>query len=324
MVTTKTNLPSSRHFTLERLGGGLYAAIAVEGAGAMSNAGIVDLGSATLVFDTFMTPQASADLRAAAEQLTGHPVRYVVNSHRHDDHVLGNVSFAGAEIVATAITREHMADLVAASIARYKVEAPAFVRAQEEELAAATDDRTRRELSSAVAFGHEMISALPALELALPTLTFADRLALHAASRRVEVLTYGGGHTESDLFAFLPDDGVLFAGDLVVLQNHPWLGHGDVVAWTQIVRRIEQLEFSILVPGHGPVGNKTDAAFVPRYIADLLRLTNDRIRDGATGDDVAATPVPDQYADLDAPEVFARNMRFLHAFVAARRAQEQA
>jgi glyoxylase-like metal-dependent hydrolase (beta-lactamase superfamily II) len=180
----------------------------------------------------------------------------------------------------------------------------------------------RRQLSSAVAFGHEMISALPALEFALPTLVFTDRLTLHAASRRVELLTFGGGHTESDLFAFLPDDGVLFAGDLIVLRHHPWLGDGDIVAWPQIVRRIEQLEFSILVPGHGPVGVQADAAFVPRYVADLLRLTNDRMRDGATADAVAATPVLDQYADLDAPEVYAHNMRFLHAFVAARQAQE--
>ena len=66
-MITGGQLPTSRHFWLERLADGVYAAIHAEGGAAISNAGIVDLGGRTLVYDTFLTPQAAADLRYAAE-----------------------------------------------------------------------------------------------------------------------------------------------------------------------------------------------------------------------------------------------------------------
>ena len=67
-------LPTSSRFHLERIGEGVWAAIVERGTGAWGNAGIVALGNGTLVFDTFLTPAAARDLRAAAELLTGQPV----------------------------------------------------------------------------------------------------------------------------------------------------------------------------------------------------------------------------------------------------------
>ena len=86
-------LPQSRHFRLEQLQEGIYAAIHKEGGWAISNAGIVDLGDRTLVFDSFRSTQPALDLRLAAEQLTGRPVSIVVNSHYHADHTWGNCYF---------------------------------------------------------------------------------------------------------------------------------------------------------------------------------------------------------------------------------------
>ncbi|GCE23698.1 MBL fold metallo-hydrolase [Dictyobacter kobayashii] len=98
----------SPYFQLEQVAEGIYAAIVKEGAGAWGNAGIVDLGGQTLVFDTFNTPQAAQNLRAIAEQITGHAVTYVVNSHHHSDHISGNQVFEGATIFATDTTFDLM------------------------------------------------------------------------------------------------------------------------------------------------------------------------------------------------------------------------
>jgi glyoxylase-like metal-dependent hydrolase (beta-lactamase superfamily II) len=94
MASTGRHLPTSKHFRLEQLLDGVYAAIGIPGSGSGSNAGIIDLGDRTLVFDTFLTPQAGDDLRAAAEHLTGRPVAAVINSHWHADHIHGNQAFA--------------------------------------------------------------------------------------------------------------------------------------------------------------------------------------------------------------------------------------
>jgi cyclase len=76
MTQTANRLPTSEHFELERLADGVYAAIATVDGAAYGNAGIVDLGEQTLVFDTFDSPRAADDLRVAAETLTGRPATY--------------------------------------------------------------------------------------------------------------------------------------------------------------------------------------------------------------------------------------------------------
>ena len=96
-----TMLPTFKHFELTRLADGVYAAIEMQGGAAYSNAGIIDLGDQTLIFDTFDAPQAAQDLKAAAEHLTGHPATCIVNSHWHGDHWSGNQVFARATIFPT-------------------------------------------------------------------------------------------------------------------------------------------------------------------------------------------------------------------------------
>ena len=78
-------ISESPHFEIYELAHGVFAAIHKDGSGAICNAGIVDLGDRTLVFDTFLTPQAAGDLKVAAEALTLRPVTLVVNSHCHND-----------------------------------------------------------------------------------------------------------------------------------------------------------------------------------------------------------------------------------------------
>src|SRR6185369_3110570 len=105
------NAPHSEHFTFHELANSVWAAIVKPSGLAASNSGIVDLGDQTLVFDTTLSPASAADLRAAAESLTGRPVSAVLTSHWHRDHVFGNSVFAPeTPIYATARTREIMAE----------------------------------------------------------------------------------------------------------------------------------------------------------------------------------------------------------------------
>jgi len=96
----------SDHFTIEKLADGVFTAIHKIGGYAICNAGIIDLGDETLVFDCFISPKAARDLKKAAEELTKNEVKYVVNSHYHNDHIRGNQVFDGAEIIATQKTKE--------------------------------------------------------------------------------------------------------------------------------------------------------------------------------------------------------------------------
>ncbi|HKV90089.1 MAG TPA: MBL fold metallo-hydrolase, partial [Thermoplasmata archaeon] len=96
----------SQHFDIHPVGNRIWAAIGRPTSGATGNAGIVDLGGPILVFDTFLTMQASADLRSAAQFLTGQIPTQVVNSHGHLDHTLGNAAFGASTIHGTEATRQ--------------------------------------------------------------------------------------------------------------------------------------------------------------------------------------------------------------------------
>jgi cyclase len=309
---------TSRHFQLEAVAGGVYAAIASAGGGAMSNAAIVDLGESTLIFDTFFTPQAAADLRAVAEQLTGRPVRYVLNSHFHGDHVQGNQAFPGADILATRRTRELIAERTAPTIASHQEDPQRItddLRQQEEAIEREADLVRRRQRELSLATDREYAAALPGLSVPLPVVTFDSRVELHGTTRRAEFITLGGGHTPSDAFLYLPEDQLIITGDLLFVRSHPWMGHGHPEEWLAILERLESLPAQTLVPGHGPLGTLADCARVRRYIADITELARGALRAGKTPDDMAALPIPAAYAEWDSPEVFGWNMRFLRDYL---------
>lgn len=303
---------SSPYFHIAQLADGVYAALVREGSGALGNAGIVDLGYETLVFDTLLTPQAARDLRAAAEQLTGHRVCYVVNSHWHRDHVHGNQAFAGSEIIASAGTRTLLSTRGAKLIDSAPMQMPEVIRELEAALEHAQDEQRckqlRRQLEDELVFQ----AALPELVLTLPTLTFDHQLTLHGARRTAMLVCCGGAHTESDTYLLLPEEGIAFVGDLVMVRNHPWLGHGAPEAWLKVLDDLERLNLKQLVSGHGPVGTKADIELSRQYIREVLALVQRLVDSGATLEQTEATAIPQQWAEWGLPEVFGWNMRALY------------
>ena len=281
------------------------------GTGAWGNAGIVDLGGHTLVFDTFATPAAGADLHAIAEGLTGQPVTWVVNSHHHMDHVFGNQAFPQAQLVATARTHELIVTRGAALIEQAKAH-PEFLDSLRQAVAAEPDANRRRELATNLAEYSALDAALPTLQLHPPNITFEGRLVFHGSRRRAELLTYGGGHTESDAFLYLPQDRIAFLGDLVQVGAHPMMAQGDPADWDRVLEQIGLLELETVVPGHGAVGDAWAIVRTRQYITDLQNLVLAvRAADGDLAA-VAALALPAPYAAWESPSVFSANLRFLY------------
>jgi len=212
------------HFRLEQIATGVYAAISRTGGAAHSNAGIIDLGDRTLIFDTLGTPKAAEELRVAAEHLTGQPATYVVNSHVDHDHWLGNQVFASdVIIISTCKTRERMVTKGTEHIRRCR-ENPAIleeqIRAVEERLQSETDERWRVSLAGRAAGLRNELEALPTLTLRFPDQTFEEKVVFHGTHKTVELLTWGGGHSSSDSFLLLPAERIAFMGDLGFFQFH--------------------------------------------------------------------------------------------------------
>lgn len=251
-------------YDLHEVAGGVWAAIVDDDRPAVGNAAIVDAGDETIVFDTTLSVELADRLREDAKRLTGRDPTVLVNSHWHGDHTLGNQSFAGLRIVSTPRTKELVetvgADRLAQNKQLYSDEFPELLQ----------------------------------VEPTPPTETFDELFELG----RAEVVTYGGGHTESDAVLWLADVGVLLAADLVVIDSHAWVGDGNVPSWRRILQLLEDLEPEVIVPGHGPVGTGDDIALVDAYLAKLLELA-------------PGAPMPPEFEDLAHPDVFERNLAAL-------------
>lgn len=315
MPSASNELPTSPYFRLERLAEGVWAAIVERGTGAWGNAGIVALGDRTLVFDTFLTPAAARDLRAAAESLTGQPVAYVVNSHYHMDHIHGNAVFDDATIIATEKTRERIATRGAELVAQ-AFDLPAYLADLDAQIASAATPELRADLLALQGEYCALNSALPELRLRLPDITFDQRLTLHGTQRAVEVVSYGGGHTSSDAFLLLPVERIAFLGDLLGVKMHMSFGQADLEQWDTILERIETLDMQTVVPGHGSVGAPADVATMRQYLFDMETLVSEAIVRGETAEQIVALAPPAMYADWGARSIFADNLRLLYSQLA--------
>lgn len=300
-------------FAVHTLAPGVHALIAKMMTGSVGNAGIIDLGDRTLVFDTFMCVPAAQDLQKAALQLTGRPATYVVNSHPHPDHIHGNIAFGEeAIIVATSTTR---ADLLTSGVRwleKTRQDLTGALRAAEEQAANADDEAGRRSARGAIGFYEAILNGLPAPDdLRYPTLTFEQKLTLHGPARCVELVTFGGGHSPSDAILWLPAERIAFTADVVVSGGHPVMAYGNPEQWLHILDEVDQLGAATIVPGHGRVQAPAATAPVRQYITDMLDLAARAARDGVTPESADKVAMPEAYKALAMPQLFTKNLAAL-------------
>jgi cyclase len=188
-----------------------------------------------------MTPEAAEDFKTASELLTGHKVKYVVKSHFHNDHIGGNQVTNKAGIISTQRTRELIAKFQPEEIADDKTQAPPKLEKIKNKN---TSGMTPHELDENImwtGYFEALITSNDSLKTVLPNITFKDQQILHETKRTVQLLSYGEGHTESDLFLYLPEEQIAFMGDLLFVQNQPWLGDGDPVKWERFDKRFKKI-----------------------------------------------------------------------------------
>ncbi len=160
------------------------------------NTGVIIGDDAVMVIDTQATPSMAQDVIAHIRQVTDKPIKYVLLSHYHAVRVLGASAYQPQQIIASQDTY----DLI--------VERGEFDKASE----IGRFPRLFRDVES-----------VPA-GLTWPTLTFTGKMTLWLGSLRVELLQLGRGHTKGDTVAWLPDEKILFSGDLVEFDATPYAG----------------------------------------------------------------------------------------------------
>ena len=168
----------SKHYTLEPIAEGIYASIASSTNGsAVCNSGVVDLGKELLIFDSFLTPVAAQDFKINIEKTLKKPIRYVVNSHYHSDHIRGNQVFTPtASIIATSHCRKLIASQGMEEIDSDKIQAKNEIISLTKQYHAEIHSNKKQELAYWISLFEHIHNSMSSLKLTLPDLLFEENL----------------------------------------------------------------------------------------------------------------------------------------------------
>ena len=239
---------------LKTLAPGVYALVGGEG---KTNSGFVVTEKGVIVIDTHGPAQLAKLLREKIKETTDKPVSHVINTHYHGDNTFGNQYFAEGLIIAHENTRKALIEKDEGHRAMFKK-----------------------------FFGAE---SLKEFSLTLPEATFTDRMILRHGGRTME-LVYAGAkaHTNGDIFVWLPEEKVLFAGDLLYNGRLPLLNDGETIGALKAIEKITSTDASVLVPGHGPVSTIDDALRYKGYIVALRAEVKKMMAEGMSREEVVS------------------------------------
>jgi len=220
------------------------------------NTGIVIGDDAAMVIDTQPTPVMAQDVIRRRRQVTDKPIRYVVLSHYHAVRVLGASGYKPEHVIASRDTY----DLIV--------------------------ERGEQDMKSEIERFPRLFQAVESVPgLTWPTIVFEKRLTLMLGKLRVEIMQLGRGHTKGDTVVWLPDDRILFSGDLVEFDATPYTGDAYLADWPATLDAIAALNPEKLVPGRGaalknPAQVKAGLDGTRAFVTEMYASVRDGARAG--------------------------------------------
>jgi cyclase len=295
------SVPTSRDFSspnleVVQLDSGVFAVIRKDplSLAVNSNSLIIVRDSDVVVVDAQFTRAATQETIAAIRGITDKPVRYLINTHWHDDHLAGDQvyqdSFPSVRIVMQENTASDLVKLGAPNRKSQVEGIPATVDRFEHLLSMGLGmDSTpappleRSALESAIRIARQYVKEAPGFRAPIATDTVRRRMTLGEGRDRIDLLWFGKGNTRGDLLVYLPSRGIMASGDLVVAPV-PFAFNSYPASWVNVLDSLLVLNPRVIVPGHGPVMH--DLLYV-RSVRDWLSRIN-REAAAARGDSLGA------------------------------------
>jgi cyclase len=256
---------------LHDIGNGLWAYLQPDGSWGWSNAGLIVDGEQTLLVDTLfdlkLTAEMLADMRRSVPA-TAH-IGTLVNTHANGDHTFGNQLVDGAEIIATLGTQDEMHE---DHPARYH-----------------TLMANAHQLGRGAQFLAELFKPFDftGITVTKPHRTFSGEIDLKVGDKAIRLIEVGPAHTKGDTLVHIPDEKVVFTGDILFNGGTPIAWAGPVSNWIRACDRILAMDVDVVVPGHGPIADKQAVRDMRSYLEFVTDETRKRYDKGMSAREAA-------------------------------------
>jgi len=282
---------------LHEIASGQYAYLQPSGTWGYSNAGLVVDGDQSLLVDTLFDQKLTFEMLKTMQDATGiggAEITTLVNTHANGDHTFGNSLVTRAEIIASRASADEMSDQPPAMLAEFVRKAPHM------------GDVGAFFLDCFGDFDFEGVT------LRLPTKTFSGRMTQKVGDKEVHLIEVGPAHTHGDVLVHVPQDRVIYTGDILFIDGTPIMWAGPVGNWLKACDLIMSLDVDAIVPGHGPITDKQGVSRMRDYLVYIDAEARKRYEAGLSVQDAAFDIALGDYENWIDAERIAVNVNTLY------------
>ncbi len=271
---------------MHEVGAHVWAYLQPDGSWGWSNAGLIVDGDQTLLVDTLFDLKLTAEMLEAMRRsvpAAAH-INTLVNTHANGDHCYGNELVAGAEIIGSEATAHELEEFPPSAFHHLMM--------------------TARDQGEGGALIYELFKPFDfdGITLTKPTRTFNGELDLRVGNKAVTLIEVGPAHTKGDTLVFLPDDRIVFTGDILFNEGTPIAWAGPVKNWISACDRILDMDVEVVVPGHGNVADKGTVKAMRDYLQYIQDEAFTRFQAGMPASEAAFDIPLGSYADWNDAE----------------------
>jgi cyclase len=281
------------------LGNGLYAYLQPDGGWGWSNAGLICDGGDALLVDTLFDEPLTAEMLTQLKDASGiahADISTVVNTHANGDHTHGNGLLPDANIISSEASAQEMSEISAALLAQFKTAGAAG------------------QLGEAGRYFADIFAPFDfaSVNSRAPTQTFTGTLDLQVGDTAVKLIEVGPAHTAGDVIVHVPAHKTVFTGDILFIDGTPLMWAGPVQNWIAACQHIIDSNVEIIVPGHGPVTDRTGVRRVMDYLSYVDAEARKRFDAGLNVEEAALDIALGDFASWGDAERIAVNVDTLY------------
>ncbi|MFN0163861.1 MAG: MBL fold metallo-hydrolase [Burkholderiales bacterium] len=267
---------------LHDLGNGLHAWLLPDGTWGYSNSGLITDAGQSLMVDTLFDLKLTREMLDGIKRAVpaGATIGTLVNTHSNGDHTFGNQLLAGSRIITSKACAQEM------------LERPP------EELRHMMDNW--RALGDAGDFLHESMGSrfdFSGIVYTAPTDTFEGEMTVKVGAKQVRLVGVGPAHTRGDILVHVPEDRVVFTGDILFNGGHPAVWAGPISNWIRACDLMLSWDVDVIVPGHGPITDKSAVRALKHYLEFTETESLKRFAAGMNDEEAARDIAWDAFRD---------------------------